>query len=177
MIPSNVWLWMLTVLFQEIQRTMGNRDSTFKVCTQNSICSGTQGRSSNLKPLDYLRESPGEAGGKWSLPWWHRHERHSFWGVCSTTWTLVLARINMESPLQLFSLGTQPYHCPPTCQYPYWEASGQASSWAGTKPHPLVDRLPEEAENPQAPMDIALASRGPRTLPHTPVSRHQWKMS
>ena len=63
------------VLFQEIQRTVGNRDSILKECIQNSVCSGTQGRSSNLEPHGYLGESPGEAEGKWSLPWGHRHER------------------------------------------------------------------------------------------------------
>lgn len=52
--------------------TLESRDSNLTECTQDS---GTQGRSSNLEPHGYLGESPGEAEGKWSLPWGHRHER------------------------------------------------------------------------------------------------------
>ena len=32
-----------------------------------------------LNALADLRESPGEAGGKWDTPWVHRHWQHHFW--------------------------------------------------------------------------------------------------
>ena len=47
--PEHLSLKANGAYFLENQRTVGNRDSTLKGCIQNLTCSGTQGRSSNLK--------------------------------------------------------------------------------------------------------------------------------
>ena len=54
-----------------------------------------------------------------------------------------------------------------------WEASGQTTNRAGTKPHPSSDRLRKVFLSLQPPLntphDTALPTRGPR-----PSSTHQW---
>lgn len=79
----------------------------------------------------------------------------------------MLANALLKSSLWLVSLSTQPCPLLPTCRHQYWDASGQASSWAGTQPH-----LPASKLRPQPPLNIALSTRGSRTQPHTPVHRH-----
>ena len=45
--PQNIWLWRHAEL--SFGEPVGNRDYTFKGCSQNLTCSGIQSRSRNLK--------------------------------------------------------------------------------------------------------------------------------
>ena len=90
--------------FPESQRAVGNRDSTLKGDIQILICSGVEGRSSNLKEA-WVRPTG------WSWQATQRGRRHlgltlgtqmmaaAFWGTHPTRRMLVLASTILESSL------------------------------------------------------------------------------
>lgn len=78
---------------------MRNRNSILKKHVQILTCSRTH--------LLFFESLLGVAGGNWNSIWRHSHQLQPFWGACSTTWTLVLTSVILESSLQL-STGTCP---------------------------------------------------------------------
>ena len=75
---QNVWLWWPMRLTFGRPRELWEIETPLLNGSQNITCSGTQGRSSDLKvawvrPTCRSWASPREAGGKWDSPWGHRH--------------------------------------------------------------------------------------------------------
>ena len=107
----------------------------------------------------------GEAKGKWSSTWGHRHWRQPFLESCFATSTLVLASIILES--SLINTHTQPSQQPDGTSTEMPQAK-QLAGWDHSSMHQQGGclRIPL---NPQLLWDPALPIRGARTQPLLPA--------